>query len=390
MALIIESQQQKINKWFTDLINYLKVNIVPLMLAPNTPNQEIIIQKLLSPPTYPYWTSCFMHSSMNPNVGENYEILEKIGDRLMGSDFVIMVNKLDPTLTQDILSLTAVKFLSKAKQKEKSDELGLINHVNIVQDWSASISEDLLEALFGCAFKIGEEVLGKGEGYLLCANLLVNIYKKERFDFNYKDSVTKIKEIFEKMHWSADEQFKPDEIEEYIVNKDPTIPSNQRAILTLKLTRKAIDYITKVLHTNLVNGGILSVKTGSNKKQIKSIAYQEALDNLSKWYGVTSETATKESEKEDEELVNAESITNRMTIERMVKLIFTRPTKGLNNQYVQLIGVDENGRKHILVTTVAPEAISYVELKRFLIKIYGQVGATDFTVPILYKSDLVI
>jgi dsRNA-specific ribonuclease len=387
---IAESQTEKYKIWFTKMINYVRTNVAPLMLAPNTPNQDEIIEKLVSPPTYHYWAAMFTHVSMNPNVGENYEILEKIGDRVMNSDFVIMINKLKPDLPQDVLSLTAVKFLSKAKQKEKSDQLGLVNHVYIVQDWTASISEDLLEALFGCAFKVAEQVLGKNEGYLVCANLLINLYRKEKFDFNYKDAITKIKEIFEKMHWSSNEQFKPDEIEEYTVNKDPSIPLNQRAILTLRLTRKAIDNITKDMKLTLINGGILSSKIGSNKKQIKTAAYQEALDNLAKYYGITSDTAIKLSEEEDLRLFASEAVVNRMTIERMVKLTFTRPVKGIDNQYVQLIGVGDAARKYVLVTVVAPEIIAYLEIKKFLIKVYGQVGATDYTIPIVYKADVVI
>lgn len=380
----LEIYREQRNKWFTGLMLHIKDKIMPLVVPATTPNRILIIGMLLSPKTYPSWMAAFTHPSYNPNPSENYDVSEKLGDRVMNMSFVYMILKEDPTLPQDIISLTTTKYMSKTEQRSKSDGLLLANYLRIVQGWNPGISEDLLESLFGTLFVIGDMILGNGEGYALCTNFMISLYKGTQFDFSYKDPISKMKEIYEKMHWSSDEKFRIEEIETFETKTGENIASDKKISLTLHLTQKAQEYIHNVLKKEVKYGGIIASGEGSSKKQLKTDMYDLALKNLDNWYGISTEWAIKQSEGEDTELYSDQDLKQRMNIEGFTKLYFGKPYKNVDQKYIQLIGVTPIDYKNILVTVTAQDPVLYQDMKKFAIDLYKKHGSVEWYKPVAY------
>ncbi len=386
MTESLETYKQKTDQWFTGLILHLKDVVMPLVIPNTNPNRIEIIKALLSPKTYPYWMAAFTHPSYNPNPLENYDVGEKLGDRVMNLNFVDMIIKEDPSLPQDIIALTTTKYMSKAEQRKKSDDLKLVNYVRIVQGWNPGISEDLLESLFGALFIIGDIVLGKGEGYALCNNLMISLYKDTQFDFSYKDPISKMKEIYEKMHWSSGEKFRIEELETFEQINGENVDSSKRLKLTLRLTPKAQDYIRDVLKKEIKSGDIIASGSGSSKKQLTIDVYEQALKNLEDWYGINTEWAIRQAGSEDSELYLDPVVRQRMQIEGFIKIYFGKPFKNVEDKYIQLIGVSPDDHKSILVTVTARDPVLYQDMKKFAIDLYKKHGSVDWSKPVKYVS----
>ena len=161
------------------------------------------------------WKITFTHKTFDPNGINNYETLEHMGDTVMKTAFDSAVIQKYPGISEYTITLINNIYVSKPIQKQKSEELGLYKWIRIIIPATIHIHEDLLEALFGALFKIGDIVLGKGNGYALASNLAANIYDIESIDINAALAHPKsvIKEIFEKMHWNEGKTKISEEIE---------------------------------------------------------------------------------------------------------------------------------------------------------------------------------
>lgn len=364
-------------KWFEGLLYFLYTNILPQTLSSSTANIGETLEKLVSEKTYPIWTACFTHPTFNPNPDSNYDTLEKIGDAVMKLTFLDFQLNLNPTLDQESLSQIVTRYLAKPEQRKKSDQLGLRNWVRIVKEIDYSTSEDLLESMFGAIFRVGKIVLGKADGYSLCNNLIINLYKDEKIEIR-KDPISKIKEIFEKMHWSEEEQFKPAELGSAL-----SVAGGDWEI-TLRLTPKARNYLINVAHKE-IRTDIIANHRGSQKGNVQNEAYTIALETLEREYGVTSEWAVMKSEEEEAKLFTAGS-RQRQHSEGYVSIYFGKQIKGKTDQLLQLIGEDAKGRKRVILTVTAPKEANLWEIKKFAVELYAKQGSLTHYKPVLFST----
>jgi dsRNA-specific ribonuclease len=369
------------DKWFEGLIYFLYTNIISKIIPNTDLNRDKNAKLLLSPPTYERWKACFTHATFNPNQDSNYEVPEKIGDTVAGTTFMNFQRNKNPHITQDVISQLKAKYMSKEEQRKKSDALGLKDWVRIVKDWTQSVSEDLFESLYGTIFIVGNEILEDGDGYALANNLMIYMYKDDVFDLNYKDATTKIKEIFEKMHWSDYDQFKMKEIGDAIENKNAR-DYNSKWSIVLRLTPKAKDYIVNKRKVELTTD-ILASYVGGNKDFVKNKAYEDALEKL-KEYGISTEFANKFVEEEEEKFFD-ENSKNRMILEGFRNLYFSKNIKSREYQLIQLIGIDDKHVERILLTVTGKLDVPIQNIKEFAIRTYNKYGAVEWYKPQLYQ-----
>jgi len=217
--IIIEPEQglayKDPNKWFEGLRYYLYNVIIPKALSDTDPNYEIMREKLVNGDAMKIWVKVFTHKSFNPNGIDNYETIEHMGDTSMKTAFDSAVIQKYPDINEYDITLMNNYYVSKPIQRNISKELGLYKWLRTVIPLTIHVHEDLLEALFGGLFKIGDRVIGKGNGYSLSSNLAARIYNVDDIDINIvlAHPRSQIKEIIEKMRWHEGSGLKAEDIE---------------------------------------------------------------------------------------------------------------------------------------------------------------------------------
>lgn len=363
-------------KWFTGLRYYLYNNIITLCLSDTDPNYEKMRENLVNGEAMKIWIKVFTHKSYNPNGTENYETIEHMGDTSMKTAFDSAVIQKYPGISEYDITLMNNYYVSKPIQRDISMQLELYKWLRIVIPVSIHEHEDLLEALFGGLFKIGDRVIGKGNGYSLTSNLAATIYKVEDIDITVvlAHPRSQIKEIIEKMRWHDGPGLKTEDIEKIIKQNDN---SSKKWKYIIRLPEKAINYI-KSAGANVPEGGIIAVAEGSSKKVTSDTAYKAAVEFLYKNYGITREWAFDMANKMMiSQLDN--SLRERLNIDGFNTMDY-QYFRASGIQYQQLLGIkkvdDFNDMKTILVTvSTSDPSISSKNLKSFandIYKIYGK------------------
>lgn len=135
-------------KWCQEFYNYileiLKI-IVPV-------NKERMIPYIINKQTFKnIWLKAFTHFTVKPDVTENYEALEHIGDRVMKHAFIDYYYERYPYSTSGELDNVGQKTQSDEAQAKLSHKMGLINWVCLddVLKSNMKLKEDLLESFAG-------------------------------------------------------------------------------------------------------------------------------------------------------------------------------------------------------------------------------------------------
>lgn len=144
------------------------------------------------------WEIAFTHESYNPNPGENYEVLEKIGDAAMKLAFSeYLFNRIEMISESDIGEYQ-IHYLSKVEQSKVSTRLGFAEFILTPLSKTIHIFEDVLEAFFGALLILGNETK-PGLGYILCYNMIILIFQDLDIqdEGKFKVSKTELKELLE-------------------------------------------------------------------------------------------------------------------------------------------------------------------------------------------------
>lgn len=319
--------------WANGLRKFLYSNVVPLV----EPNQTLR-QRLVDLPAMKIWAVAFTHQSYNPNTAENYESLEKIGDAFMKAAFNEYLERRYPGVTQLELSELIAHYLSKPELAKISLQLGLDKWVRTNIEKDTHMFEDLLEATFGALSKIGNN-LQHGVGYILCYNLIVNLFNPINIDLGVSigKPKTQLKQLFEKMHWG---------------------PVDEYSSLKGELVEFEV-YLTETAMNNIQELGIgldplLGIGTGRTKTLAEITAYENALQTLNR-VGITQDWADSQRKRSDFEspelAVYYSDALAKLRRQGFESMYFFLPKTNNRVCYVQLIGVDSNGRKQVLVTS---------------------------------------
>jgi len=375
-------------KWVNGLRHFLFTKIIPRALPNNNKNRDLYANILISEEAMTIWIICFTDQSVDRNPGNNYQQLEILGDRQLESIFSSFVINLFPKISESLLTELKQTYLSKNKQKDVSNKLELNKWIRSNFDNTIHTSEDLLEALFGALFKIGETYIGKGNGYALATNLVANLYYDLEIDPDaiLLKALTQVKEISEKLGWGQKQPQKFDQDEFGVVQNIEDESDEYKWSLTLKLTKNARNFIEKTLGKPILNGGIIASKVSSNKESVVNMSYEEALKNLKLLYGVDYDWASKYSKTELDQLIKSIA-NNRMKQDKLVSAYFPKITKSENKQFLQFVGIDDTSNHIILSSIIGDFKEPLINLKTFAIKLYSNNGKYDPSQPIVYDPN---
>ena len=221
---------EQVLQWKKNLQRFLYNDLLPMA----EPDPQLRLE-LVKPEPMKIWTVAFTHKSFNPNIGENYEILEKLGDGVMKTTFTDYLTKRFTNLDEGTLTLFQNSILTKVEQANLANQYNLPKYLRTAFESSIHTSEDVLEAYFGALLSIGNSIR-MGQGYTYAYNTIVNIFNKidfstENLAINLKDPITYVKELFEQEGWGKGTppfQF---------VKKDP---SKESGVYMIKYTPQAI------------------------------------------------------------------------------------------------------------------------------------------------------
>lgn len=378
-------------QWLEGLRYFLYNNILPKCLSQTDPNYEESRTKLINQTAMSIWIKCFTHKSFNPNGTDNYETIEHMGDTAMKTAFDSAVIQKYPGINEYEITLMNNYYISKPIQRDISFKLGLYKWMRSLIPVTIHVHEDLLEALFGGLFKVGDRVIGKGNGYSLASNLSATIYNVDDIDINeiLAHPRSQIKEIIEKMRWHEGSGLKFEDIEKITMNRDD--PSKKWRY-EIRLTKMALDYI-KAAGANIPVGGIIAIAEGSDKKVTSDSAYKQAVEFLKNTYGITREWTFERSDK------MAMQALETNTRDRLLKDGYNKVDyqyfQVRGSQYMQLLGIIKTGQgqetgtgteKTILVTVYTNNPkIPSRDLRLVANQVYGTYGKQPIQIIIPYN-----
>lgn len=352
-------------KWLEGL-RYFLMGLLSMAVKEDDPNKEEIIEKLVSSTAMGLWRIAFTHSSVDPNGIGNYETIEHMGDTAMKTAFDSAIIQKYPGISEYLITLLNNLYISKPIQRQKSEQLGLYKWLRTILPINISIHEDLLESLFGALYKIGDRVLGQGNGGNLTSNLVASIYDIDAIDLEVAKShpKTQFKEIIEIMHWNEGKNIKFEDVEE-------TTYKNGEWEFKIILPDNAVEY--------MIDRGIgvredhaIAIVKNKDKKVASDTAYTQAINILKTHYNITREWAIEQGNKEMNETLLKNSST-RMTEDGYKQIDFKKYNID-RKKYVQLVGVMEDDILEVLVTVMNDSNMKQNEMIAKASKIYGVYG----------------
>ncbi len=357
---IVESLEEL--AWLNSLRNFLYYNIL------NRVEPDLVQRQLyLIPKAMIVWMAAFTHKSYNPNDGENYEVLEKVGDNAMGLSFAWYIMRRHPTIREDQMGRLNDFYLAKPFQAKLAAGLELDKWTRILIGSSLHTREDTLEATFGALFVVSDSVIPKpsmSSGRKIspacdnCSNLLRSIFKDITLDFNLVigPPTNQVKEIFDKMQWGETKNI-VGEIEQYDQLADG------RNVVSLKFTEPFFQWLDE-LNSERRKKGQTSVNiTRANpyfaqgvdytKDIAKRLAYENGLKFLAQ-LDITWDWADQMRTAR----LSVDPITKpyydramqRAKGEGYISINFGRIKKATHAHFIQLIGTTKEGHKYVLAT----------------------------------------
>ena len=189
------------------------------------------IESILAPKPLEMFETAFTHRFISDR---NYEVFEKIGDKILSSCFGMYLRRRFPNRNDpEFFNLVETFFCAKPKLKELSSKLGLPRYLinPYLSTTNRSDKEDLFESFIGATTVVCDEFITMHFGYGVAYELLAKIYDDEDIDqdniLKYKSYVGQLKEIYDVKNWGdvlyADNDKKKCPDQPYIVtifNKD--------------------------------------------------------------------------------------------------------------------------------------------------------------------------
>lgn len=353
MATINTPSYDDALSWLTGLQYFLYEQILPLAEPDPIKRVNMVDQNSMN-----VWEIAFTHESFNPNVGRNYEELERLGDAVMKNVFIRYLMTRFPNIARDTISELVNYYMSKAALSPIAVKLGLNNWIRSAFDSSTHEFEDLFESLFGALSIVGDQVFQRGAGYTLSYNLLENIYNDIDIDLSVAKGhpKTQVKQIFEKMGWG-------------------TVLENWRenvqgisGLMTLEFTPQALRDLTQ---RGIPLPAVISSSEGSTKKVAGDNAYSQALTYLQS-RGITQEWA--DAQRGRREFNNPElspyypNAISRLRSEGFSDMYFKTPKIRTGGCNVQLIGVRPDRSLEVLASITECSPLSG---KREALRLYA-------------------
>lgn len=303
-------------------------------------NNEEIVSKLTDETSMKVWIKAFTHESYNPNFGENYEELELLGDSVIRTIFLEYIMEAFPDADRSMMSEFASYYLKGYTLHQLSVKLGLHPYINTRIETAIKLDEDVFESFIGALFILGNQRITYGSGFVLCATLLRKLFNDMDFDI---ETVKQGDPHGRLINYITMIGMRPDDIIEQWIPRDNRIIISASPSLMKRL--------------NLMNPILVDKFVGNKgKRDSKVEAYGEILKALSN-KGLTEDWFRSEQLKiELSDPVIGQLYRNALNLAKQrgydhIELYNPRYSKkvlGKSNLYIEVLGVDKNGRKTVL------------------------------------------
>ena len=238
----------------------------------------------------------FVHKSVAPNESDNYELLDFMGDRQLKFSFAEYAQRRFPGITVSELSELDSAVMSKIRQAELSEKMGL-HLLLLAADDSVGrdidVREDLFESLFGAVTVAGDNLF-QGNGSAFAANLLTQIMLNEEIDFSLSmgNAITQVKEVLEILPGghqvtleSLETAYKTtDGRWNYTLNLPPTVISTMRESIQNRMRNfwRALGNSQEIVPTKLQIEDLIEQhpEIASTPQATALLRYADQLENL--------------------------------------------------------------------------------------------------------------
>jgi dsRNA-specific ribonuclease len=264
-------------RWKRDFYNYLRslVNLcIPTDLEEK--EREHIMNIILNKNTINNeWKYCFTHKLIDPNPGKNYEVFERMGDKILEYCLLLYAKNEYANITESMLTNIRKAVLSKTKQGEIARVMEFYKWVDVPEKLrdNIEIGEDMFESFFGAIDAICNK---KRLGYSvkLIYTFLQNFYKGYTFISETKiDNPTFLEQLFAQITPNKKITLKPYFILKKPPNMDTRIWNEMLKCGKEVLSKNEIDY-------DIYDKDPGSIEKGIVKKEGKVDNYEEITWNL--------------------------------------------------------------------------------------------------------------
>jgi dsRNA-specific ribonuclease len=319
--------------WIQELQAYLYNDVLPLA----EPDKDRRV-KLVDADAMKVWQAAFTDKSYNPNYGFNYEVLEKIGDASLKLAFNRYLLVRFPDIDQLELSEMTSFYLSKAELSDVGIKLKVGEYARTLLDKNANLYEDIVEAIFGALMEVGDKAYQVGVGYILCYNLVVNIWNDRSLTLSVASGMpkTQIKQIFEKLRWGA-------------VGESWDTPT-----FKVLANKEAVNQL-RAIGINIPT--VLGTAQGATKAIASALAYKKALEKLER-FGITQAWANQQRDILEFSAPGVRELLGpfekKYRNEGFVGAAFSVVRTTSTHTYLQLLGIAPNGMRTVLATVGVP------------------------------------
>lgn len=375
-------------------------------------------------PPMAIWAQAFTHETFSPS--DNYEDLEFLGDAMLKAVFPKYLMKRLPHLHKGEYTELNIHYMSKIKQAELCQKMGLGNFIRVtgIDRAILNLETDVFESFFGALDTVSDMVT-PGIGFANCYNMIIEIFKDITIDESRSKGSpkTQVIQIFVRFDLPKPKERSPGT--EVIIKGTPRLMSilnkdvRNPVLATASSTKDSDAYydaykqlISLLTDMNLItvedekistqskttefsvilgkphidflagyginiNNPVIGHAYASTKKEAEFEAYKQALETLNK-LGINNEWADDEKQRRDFSdpaiAPYIDAIGKRMAKEGFVSVYFFIPRKTvtLEGSIVQLVGVRQNGTSEVLSYTYATDRENgYSEGKLTVVKQYA-------------------
>lgn len=377
-----QAENEEELNWMNRFREYIYTNILPVV-DPNPESRKMYVTAA----AMKVWMAAFTHKSYDPNPGKNYEVLEKVGDKIMEVHFVWFIINKFRTINESGISHMTNYYVAKTFQAQIAEQLGLDrDFIRTRIDVNRSTKEDAVESLFGGLYFIADTMIPKlqlpdgrlvGMADYATRRLVEFIYGQIDYDLNILKGpvINQVKEIFDKMEWEYSKKVLQELETE---NKIQSGEHRGKIQFVLSFNRPFMEWVKKqnelrkaydLKHKEQIERGevkamgiipiteenkVFGVGLHFSKQEARRMAYINALNVLAYRYGITWDWADKYRKSLPLSKITGEWFAKakaRAISEGYEDIKFSSIRKGTTALYLQLYGIKHNsqGIEHLTV-----------------------------------------
>lgn len=363
--------------WRANLRTYIRDNI----LTGLTDNTNII-DFVSDESKMDIWQAVFTHSSYDLNYGLNYETWEKMGDNVMEVNLAeIFLTKM-PNASAEQLTMLINNYLQTSYQGQFGFKQGWTKYMRIRFKPLIKNAEDLVEAVFGALYFIGDQI-APGIGSILTTKLMSRMIEGEEIIYGTgKAPKTELKEIFEKLaHQGVDAKVNVKNNDDGTYTIELLFPNQIKETLNKHL----VDYNNhnpdnkqELFKTVIASATDTTFSAANLKAYTAAVAALEEKGFTNQW--ATRYRIYKWAQQKPENKIYFEALAKANKAGYII-INFGKMEK--NNYYVYntLYGEKEDGSRDILadvtVTSALKSTIRIILLKMYLGQDISDIGITN-------------